>query len=202
MGRTQLSWTIVTSSVRVRAKGWFQPRSLFQLSEMGSSSIKWRNKVLPLPSRIQVTLLYVSSVCICLKLIKCAMKHLGPWHRGRLNINFLFFHTNKLFPWLSHTIISTKISWIPQQMCVQLCLTLSPPRSSAHGIFQARILAWSAISYSRGSTWPRDQTQSLASPVLTDRFFTTNTTWEVPNFITNFLPYLPRFPYTYLLLIK
>ena len=202
MGRTQLSWTIITSSVRVRAKGWFQPRSLFQLSQMGSRSIKWRNKVLPLASHIQVTLLYGSSVCICLKLIKCAMKHLGPWHRGRLNRNFLFFRTKKLLPWLSHTIISTKISWIPQQMCVQLCLTLSPPRSSAHGIFQARILAWSAISYSRGSTWPRDQTQSLASPALTDRFFTTNSTWEVPNFITNFLPYLPRLPYTYLLLIK
>ena len=33
----------------------------------------------------------------------------------------------------------------------------SSPGSSVHGIFQARILDWVAISYSRGSFWPRDQ---------------------------------------------
>ena len=31
--------------------------------------------------------------------------------------------------------------------------------SSVHGIFQARILEWVAISFSRGSSRPRDQTQ-------------------------------------------
>ena len=45
----------------------------------------------------------------------------------------------------------------------QLCLTLcdpkdcSPPGSSVHGILQARILEWVAISFSRGSSQPRDQ---------------------------------------------
>ena len=34
----------------------------------------------------------------------------------------------------------------------------SLPGSSIHGIFQARILGWVAISYSRASSWPRDQT--------------------------------------------
>ena len=49
-------------------------------------------------------------------------------------------------------------------LAAQLCLTLcgpmdcSPPRSSAHGIFQARILEWGVISYSRRSSQPRDQT--------------------------------------------
>ena len=49
-------------------------------------------------------------------------------------------------------------------MCVQLCPTLcdpldcSPPHSFAHGIFQARILEQVAISFSRGSSWPRDLT--------------------------------------------
>ena len=33
----------------------------------------------------------------------------------------------------------------------------SPPGSSVHGISQARILEWVAISFSRGSSWPRDQ---------------------------------------------
>ena len=31
----------------------------------------------------------------------------------------------------------------------------SPPGSSVHGIVQARILEWVAISFSRGSSWPR-----------------------------------------------
>ena len=32
----------------------------------------------------------------------------------------------------------------------------SPPGSSVHGILQARILEWAAISFSRGSYWPRN----------------------------------------------
>ena len=46
--------------------------------------------------------------------------------------------------------------------CVQLFATpmdCSPPGSSVHGIFQARILEWVAISFSRGSSQPRDQTR-------------------------------------------
>ena len=35
----------------------------------------------------------------------------------------------------------------------------SPPSSSIHGILQARILEWVAISFSRGSSRPRDRTQ-------------------------------------------
>ena len=48
-------------------------------------------------------------------------------------------------------------------MHVQSCLTLcnpmdcSPPGSSVHGTFLAKILEQVAISYSRGSAWPRDQ---------------------------------------------
>ena len=34
-----------------------------------------------------------------------------------------------------------------------------PPGSSVHGICQARILEWVAISFSRGSSQPRDWTQ-------------------------------------------
>ena len=45
----------------------------------------------------------------------------------------------------------------------------SLPGSSVHGILQARILEWVAISFSRGSSWPRDQTQVSC---IADRFFT------------------------------
>jgi len=47
-------------------------------------------------------------------------------------------------------------------MCAQSCLTLLQPRglkplgSSVHGIFQARILDWVAISYSRISSQRRE----------------------------------------------
>ena len=37
-------------------------------------------------------------------------------------------------------------------------LDYSLPGFSIHGISQARILEWIAISFSRGSSWPRDQT--------------------------------------------
>ena len=35
----------------------------------------------------------------------------------------------------------------------------SPPGSSVHAIFQARILEWVAISFFRGSSWPREWTR-------------------------------------------
>ena len=43
------------------------------------------------------------------------------------------------------------------QSCLTLCdpMDYSPPGSSAHGIFQTRILEWVASSFSRGSSWPR-----------------------------------------------
>ena len=43
---------------------------------------------------------------------------------------------------------------------------LGPPGSSVHGIFQARILEHVAISFSRGSSRPRIEPVSPASPAL------------------------------------
>ena len=47
------------------------------------------------------------------------------------------------------------------QSCPTLCdpIDCSLPGSSVHGIFQARVLEWVAISFSRRSSWPRDRTQ-------------------------------------------
>ena len=44
----------------------------------------------------------------------------------------------------------------------------SPPGSSVHGILQARIVDWVAISFSRGSTPPSDQTHISC---IAGRFF-------------------------------
>ena len=46
----------------------------------------------------------------------------------------------------------------------------SPPSSSVHGITQARVLEQAAMSFSRGSSQPRDQTHVSC---LADGFFTT-----------------------------
>ena len=44
------------------------------------------------------------------------------------------------------------------QSCTTLCDPVDPPGSSIQGIFRARILEWVAISFSGGSSRPRDQT--------------------------------------------
>ena len=46
------------------------------------------------------------------------------------------------------------------QSCPTLCdpIDCCLPGSSVHGIFQARVLEWVAISFSRGSSQPRDRT--------------------------------------------
>ena len=48
------------------------------------------------------------------------------------------------------------------QSCPTLCdpMDWSPPGFPIHGILQARILEWVAISFSRGSSQPRDRTQA------------------------------------------
>ena len=52
------------------------------------------------------------------------------------------------------------------QSCPTLCdpMDCSLPGSSVHGIFQARVLEWGAISFSRGSSQPRDWTQVSCIP--------------------------------------
>ena len=47
------------------------------------------------------------------------------------------------------------------QSCLTFCdpTDCSLPVSSIHGIFPARVLVWAAISFSRGSSWPRGRTQ-------------------------------------------
>ena len=72
--------------------------------------------------------------------------------------------------------------WHPKRLVLGMLLLLSHvqlfcdpkdyslPGSSVHGISQARILEWVAISFSRESSPPRNQTHI---PALAGRFFTT-----------------------------
>ena len=60
------------------------------------------------------------------------------------------------------SVYSMKVVWklLVTQSCLTLCspIDCSLPDSSVHGILQARILEWVDIPFSKGSTWPRNQT--------------------------------------------
>ena len=66
-----------------------------------------------------------------------------------------------------YTVLAARLGFFPgkwyevAQLCPTLCdsVDCSLPGSSVHGIFQARILEWVAISFSRGSSRPKDRTQ-------------------------------------------
>ena len=75
-----------------------------------------------------------------------------------------------------------------QLLCVQSCLILcdpmdsSLPGSSVYEIFQARILEQVAISYSRGSSWPRDRTIISHSSCIGRQILYHWATWEALGF--------------------
>ena len=60
------------------------------------------------------------------------------------------------------------------QSCPTFCdpMDCSLPGFSAHGILQARILEWVAISFSGDLDDPEVELTSLLSPALAGRFFT------------------------------
>ena len=70
-----------------------------------------------------------------------------------------------------------KVKVLVPQSFPALCdpMDCSPPGSSVYGIFQARIMEWVAISFSRGYSWLRDQTQPSC---IAGRFFTVWATRE------------------------
>ena len=93
-------------------------------------------------------------------------------------MGFFWCITQEIVFWLCLTTLTSNSGthsfhislWeVPNQWlgCVCVCVCVF---SSVHVIFQVRILKWVAISYSRGSFWPRDRT--LVS-FLAGGFFTT-----------------------------
>ena len=52
---------------------------------------------------------------------------------------------------------TTVILLCTTEVCVYIPTNCSPPDFTVHGILQARILEWVAISFSRGFSQPRDQ---------------------------------------------
>ena len=69
----------------------------------------------------------------------------------------LFHSSPPLLP-----VISLKVKVLVAQLYLTLCYRMHCSPSASSGIFQVRILAWVAIAFPRGSSWPRDWTRSLA----------------------------------------
>ena len=73
------------------------------------------------------------------------------------------------------------------QSCPTLChlMDRSPPGTSVHGILQARILEWVAMTSSRGSSRPRDRTCVSCDSCTAGRFFTA----EPREFLLHLIPF-------------
>ena len=84
--------------------------------------------------------------------------------------------------------IRNVFSYVCAELCLvtQLCPTLcdpmgcSPPGSSVHGIFQARILEWVVTPHSRGSSQPRGQTPVSCISSIGRWILYHYATWEPP----------------------
>ena len=73
-------------------------------------------------------------------------------------------------PVLSGFFLAVHMCVLVAQSCRTVCgpMDYSPPGSSVHGILQTRILEWVAVSFSRGSSQPRDRTRVSC---IAGRFF-------------------------------
>ena len=82
-------------------------------------------------------------------------------HRVSLLFLWILFYKHQF----ALTVEFLLYSKVKESEVAQLCLTLcdpvdcSPPGYSIHRVFQARVLDWVAISFSRGSFRPRGWTQ-------------------------------------------
>ena len=114
-------------------------------------------------------------------------------HLGRLSCFFLlFFGTlnsyGYIFPFLLGLLLTLSHCLFYCCMCVLSRLVMndslrprglySLPSSSVHGIFQARILEWIAIFFSRESSWPRDWTHVSGISCTGRRILYPWATWE------------------------
>ena len=102
-----------------------------------------------------------------------------PWAPGKPNITECDPDSDTVLAWKAQGPLAAESESEVTQSSPILATPVdySLPGSSIHGIFQARVLEWVAISFSRGSSWPRDWTQVSR---IAGRRFTVWATREVP----------------------
>ena len=81
------------------------------------------------------------------------------------------------------------VCWIICVLSASVCnpMDCHPPDSSVHGIFQARILEWVAISFSRGCSQPRDWTCVSKVSCIGRQILYHWATWEAPDHMVTLL---------------
>ena len=97
-----------------------------------------------------------------------ALPH-SPWNGAPHTHLFLSL---LCFPHSTSTTHSCSVTQSLRILCDPMDCSL--PVSSVHGIIQARILEWVAISFSRESSWPRDRTHISCFSCSVDGFFILN----------------------------
>ena len=116
---------------------------------------------------------------------KALCSHSRCVQKTALHVGFseahLLFWSFLVIIWLQELFSTLEILWIMSCLILWGPLDCRPPAFSVHGIFQAGILQWVAISSSRGSSWPRDQTHVSVSPAVAGRFLTCSAAWEAHN---------------------
>ena len=115
------------------------------------------------------------------------------WRAGKLGmLQSMAMQRSDMIYWLNNNNIQPLCNFLflwgegeVAQLCPTLCnpTDCSLPGSSIHGIFQARVLKWVSISFSRGSSQPRDRTQISH---IVGRCFTIWATGEVFFFFTSY----------------
>ena len=104
----------------------------------------------------------------------CQMK---CWIRS--SANFFPTHTSVVQFFCRQHVLFKCMMYVCISSVAKLCPTLlwphglQPAKPPVHGLSQARILEWVAISSSRGSSWPRDWTHVSCVSCTAGRLFTT-----------------------------
>ena len=96
--------------------------------------------------------------------------------------SFFFFLSTIGLQYCSFLVYSKVIQWYRICVCLHVCvcsrlfynaMDCSPSGSFVRGIFQARLLEWITISFSRRFSWPRDWTYISCTGRLILYFWTT-----------------------------
>ena len=121
----------------------------------------------------QNDLIILVNISFTLHLVFCLTKQKIPWRDHIPLMSICPFHKIKRgkLHFAAHLTQHIKVKVLVTQSCSTLCDTMpySPPGSFVHGILQARILEKAAVLFSRGPSWPRDQTWVSCTAA---RFFT------------------------------
>ena len=105
----------------------------------------------------------VFSLFLCLTLVNTMQSFFN-------RMQSLFFKQTLCCCYCAHSVVSDSFK--------TLWTDFSPPGSSFHGILQAKILEWVAISSSRESSQPRDRTHVSCTSCISQWVLYHCTTWE------------------------